>query len=83
MASEILAYHGRLFTYMYRNLHPATVCASKGSDVSMSYSLKPNKYPFVLKSVNTKARALMVNAHITGAASMMPNVPYPAQSAMQ
>ena len=43
MATDMLTYQSRLFTYMYRNLQPATVLASKGSDISMSYSLKLNR----------------------------------------
>ena len=60
---------------MYRNLQPATILASSGSDISMSYSLKLNRYPFVLKIVKKNASRLMVRAHITGTASIMPVMP--------
>ena len=43
MATEMLRYHGRLLMYIYRNLLAATVPASKGSAISMSYSLKLNR----------------------------------------
>ena len=68
---------------MYRNLHPATVLDSKGSDMSMSYSLKLKRYPFVLKNVNTNAMILMVDAHMPGADPMSPYSPYPMTVAIQ
>ena len=82
IASEMLRYQGRLLTYIYKNLQAATVFVSKGSDISISYSLKLNKYPFVLNNVNTNARTLMISAHISGVFPIMPSVPYPIHIAM-
>ena len=73
----MLTYQGILLIYMDTNLHAATVFASNGSDISISYSLKLNRDPSVIKNVNTKASKLITKAHITGAESMMPKDPNP------
>jgi hypothetical protein len=75
MERDILRYQGRLLTYIYMNLHAATVEALKGSDISISYSLKLNRYPLVLIKVKRKAIRLIKRAHITGVESAIPYCP--------
>ena len=81
--TEMLRYQGRVLTYMYRNLQPATVLGLKGSDMSMSYSLKLNRYPLVLKKVKTSASMDMVRAQMEGITPVSPSFPYPMQVSMQ
>ena len=75
IATEMLKYQGRLFIYIYMNLQAATVFDSKGSDISMSYSLKLNRYPFVFKKVKMKAKRERVIEHSAGAVFIIPIFP--------
>ena len=72
VATDMLIYQGRDLIYIYRNLLAATVLASKGSDISISYSLKLNRYPLVLKKVNKNASKLITIPFITGIESVSP-----------
>ena len=58
------------------------VFVSKGSDINISYSLNANRYPLVLKKVNTKANKETVAAQSTGIQLVNPKTPYPTQAAM-
>ena len=75
MDRAMLKYHPRLFTYIYMNLQPATVLASNGSDMSISYSLKLKRYPFVLKNVKKNESILIVITQMAGIASVIPICP--------